>query len=94
MNTVRGSDFGDARFGRTPLWEAAFANRGSVIRCLLENNADATLCPRAGPSKDMTPLDIARKKGNEEAITSLTMPASSAGCHSQQDIVLTSLNFK
>ena len=60
--------------GYTPIWRAAFRNNTSAVKVLIDFGGDRTIKTNsdAGFYPNMTPLDIAKKKNNQEIIELLT----------------------
>ena len=60
--------------GHTPMWLAAFHNNTSAVKVLIDFGGDRTIKTNsyAYSYPNTTPLDIAKKKNNQEIITMLT----------------------
>ena len=71
---VNGRDSG----GYTPMWDAAFHNNTSAVKVLIEFGGDRTIKTNSDfyfdtfCNANTTPLDIAKKKNNQEIIELLT----------------------
>ena len=61
--------------GYTPMWMAAYLNNTSAVKVLIDFGGDRTIKTKSiyyGSYPNMTPLDIANEKDNQETITMLT----------------------
>ena len=65
---------GRASYGYTPMWWAAFDNNTSAVKVLIDFGGDRTIKSNSNdyPNPNMTPLDIAKERNNQEAIKLLT----------------------
>ncbi len=62
-------------WGSTPMWNAAFNNDTSAVKVLIDFGGDRTIktiSNNALSYPNMTPLDIAKERNNQEAIKLLT----------------------
>ena len=59
--------------GATPMWRAAFNNKTSAVKVLIDFGGDRTIKTNSNAScPNSTPLDIAKKENNQEIIKLLT----------------------
>ncbi len=65
---------GRNRWGYTPMWYAATNNNTSAVKVLIDFGGDRTIKTNSntGYNPNMTPLDIAKEKNNQETIELLT----------------------
>ena len=64
---------GRSSWGRTPMWEAAYYNNTSAVKVLINFGGDRTIKTNSDAyHANMTPLDIAKKRNNQETIKLLT----------------------
>ena len=61
-------------WGCTPMWYAAYLNNTSAVKVLIDLGGDRTIKTNSntGYNPNMTPLDIAKEKNNQEIIELLT----------------------
>ena len=63
----------DSVCGYTPMWWAAYWDNTSAVKVLIDFGGDRTIKSNSDASfPNMTPLDIAKKKNNQETIELLT----------------------
>ena len=65
---------GRDRWGKTPMWCAAYYNNTSAVKVLIDFGGDRTIKTNSNAAFDpnMTPLDIAKSKNDQETIKLLT----------------------